>query len=77
MMENCKLVYGLKCGNKVFESEDVVIFKLKNESKEYQARLYDFHEDYCEAYLCGKDDNDDEFYIDYDKVEWMRKVETA
>lgn len=75
-MGNCKLVYGLKCGSEIFESEDVVVFKLKNESKEYQGRLYDFHEDYCDAFLCGKDDNEKEFFIYYEDVEWMRKIET-
>lgn len=67
-MNKLEYVNGLTFGNVFFKNGDEVSFKVKDESNEYAAKLYDIGEHSFIAY--GSDET--EYNFNYKDIEWMK-----
>lgn len=67
-MNKLEYVCGLKYGSNFFKSGDDVVFKVKDDSTEYTAKLYDFGERSFIAYGEGEI----EYNFAHEDIEWMK-----
>lgn len=67
-MDKLEYVSGLKFGNTFFKSGDDVGFKVKDDTAEYTAKLYDIGE---RSFIAYGDDNT-EYNFCYVDIEWMK-----
>lgn len=68
IMDKLEYVCGLKYGINFLKSGDEVIFKIKEDSTEYAAKLYDIGENSFIAY--GEDEI--EYNFAHEDIEWMK-----
>lgn len=68
VVEKLEYVSGIKFGSTFFKSGDEVSFKVKGDSTEYTAKLYDIGNHSFIAY--GYDNTEYDFC--YENIEWMK-----